>query len=160
MNVSFLISADGQTDGYYSCVECYRQKGGDTVRLVGRVLWILPTASVHATSPHYRVLFKHVCEPGWMSWEIWWQALTSIIRAGCNTGRSHGHLKILFFFWFRSWCDLRAAAVPRTGRQSYGAGSSSRLWNKAHSPKHSPISCLTPSRPPIPAHTELNRKQK
>lgn len=84
------------------------------MRLVGLGILDSSHCSVHATSLHNRVLFKHVCELGWMSsWEIWWQVLTSIIRAGCNTGRSHGYLKLLF--GFRSWYDWRATTGLRTG---------------------------------------------
>lgn len=65
MNVSFLISADGQTDGHYGYVECSREKG-DTVRLVGLAILDSPHCSVHATSLQHRVLLKHVCELDWM----------------------------------------------------------------------------------------------
>lgn len=40
---------------------------GDTVRLVGLGILDSPQCSDHATSLHQRVLFKHVCELGWMS---------------------------------------------------------------------------------------------
>lgn len=46
------------------------------------------------------------------------------------------------------------------GRQSYDAGSSSHLCNKACLRKCSPTSLLTPSRAPIPAHIVLNSRQK
>lgn len=35
---------------------------GDTVRLLGRAIPNSPHHSVHATSLHYRVLLKRVCE--------------------------------------------------------------------------------------------------
>ena len=57
----FLISADGQTDGHYGYGEC-SGRGGDTVRLVGLAIPNSPHRSVHATSLHYRVLLKRVCE--------------------------------------------------------------------------------------------------
>lgn len=41
-----------------------RERG--TVRLVGLATPDSPHCSVHATSLHYRVLWKHVCELGWM----------------------------------------------------------------------------------------------
>lgn len=130
--------------------------GYDTVRLVGPGILDSPHCGVHATSLHYRVLFKHVCE---LAWEIWWQVVTSIIRADCNTGRSRGYLEIVF--WFRSWCDGRATTVLRTGgRQSYGAGSSSWLFETrpAHQSAHQ--FHFSPLQAPIPAHVVLNCEQK
>lgn len=37
------------------------------MRLVGPGILDFSHCSVHATSLYYRVLFKHVCELGWMS---------------------------------------------------------------------------------------------
>lgn len=79
------------------------------------------------------------------TWEIWWQVLTSIIRAGCNTGGNHGYLKTLF--WLRSRSDWRATSVLRNQRKpELCAGSSQLPWSEACGPKCLPSS-LTPSRP-------------
>lgn len=63
----FLFSFQ-QMDKQMDTTATWNVKGkGDTVRLVGLGSLDSPHCSVHAISLHYRVLFKHVCELGWMS---------------------------------------------------------------------------------------------
>lgn len=42
-------------------------------------------------------------EAGWVHWRVWWQALTSIVGAGCNKGKSWRLKNTFFLIWVPLW---------------------------------------------------------